>query len=131
MRGTSVGFLSGTVGNQPELNTGKTGTRWTRLSLAVNRSDGQGGETPDWWDVALFGRSAEMAHKLLKPGTRIVVHGDLEIESWVDQEGRPRKNTRLKANDFQITHYPNPKPEQSATAPTRPTFREPGDAAVM
>ena len=115
MRGMSVGQLMGTVGNAPELRTGQSGTPWTRVSLAVNRRD-----EPEWWDVTLFGKKAELAQRLLRPGVNIVAVGELEIDSWVDQEGRTRKSTRLKATDFTITSYPNGSKERRTESEEQP-----------
>jgi single-strand DNA-binding protein len=126
MRGMSMGILAGTVGNHPELFTGKTGAHWTRLSVAVNRYDHQKAmDVTDWWDVTLFGKSAERAHKIIQPGVGLVVRGDLEIERWTDQEGRARKTTKMKADDFTIQHFPRDRDtDEPRAASTEPVERD-------
>ena len=80
--------IIGRLGKDSELrNAGET--KVLNFSLAVN--DGYGDRKKSYFfDVVLFGKSAENLAPYLTKGTQIGVTGKLVQEKWQDQSGNKR-----------------------------------------
>lgn len=85
----------------PELRYGKNGGRaWAAFSVAVNKgSEDEGNKTAHYFDVKCFNELAEHMAELPK-GTRVIVIGHLEQESWDDKTtGKKRSKHVVKARE--------------------------------
>ena len=85
----------------PELRYGKNGGRaWAAFSVAVNKgSEDEGNKTAHYFDVKCFNEFAEHMAELPK-GTRVIVIGHLEQESWDDKTtGKKRSKHVVKARE--------------------------------
>src|SRR3989338_6934257 len=76
--------LVGYVGKDPEMRYFDSGTVVTRLTLAVNRpvKDRQ----TDWFDIEIWGKSAEIAGEYVKKGSLIGIEGKVRWDSWNSKE---------------------------------------------
>jgi single-strand DNA-binding protein len=76
------------------------------ISIAVNRSRKQGDqwiEEPHYFDVTIWGKSAENLLPYLKKGTRIGVEGYLKQDRWQDKStGQTRSRVTIVANNVQL-----------------------------
>ena len=83
MYGNNISTLTGNLGRDPEIRYFESGNAKAEFSIAVST----GKDKPaDWFDVAVWGQSAERAMKLLHKGSRVVVIGSLKQERWQDRE---------------------------------------------
>ena len=71
-----------------------SGIALATIGLASNRrykrQDGTQTEDVCFVDVTFFGRTAEVANQYLRKGSKILVEGRLNYESWTDQQGNKR-----------------------------------------
>ncbi len=83
--------LIGRLTADPTLNERK-GTQVGNLRLAVQRprKDGED-QGPDYVDVTVFGRQAEICKEYLAKGRKIAVQGRLHHSEWDGENGRRQK----------------------------------------
>ena len=79
----NVVHLIGRVGRDPEIKYFDSGKVKCTLTIAVNRIKKD--ETPDWFDLELWDKVAEIAANYVKKGSQIGIKGSLKIETWNDR----------------------------------------------
>lgn len=98
-------FLVGRLTRDAELKK-LTNTSVCNFSLASNRSvkdnAGNWADEVSYFDVELFGRSADAIHKYLQKGKQIAVEGSLRQNRWEDQAGQKRSRVVVIANNVQL-----------------------------
>ena len=75
------------------------------VSIAVNRSKKQGDEWIDevsYFEVAIFGKTAENLKPYLLKGKQIAVDGHLKQDSWKDQQGNNKSKISIVAENVQL-----------------------------
>ncbi|MEA5510196.1 single-stranded DNA-binding protein [Crocosphaera sp. UHCC 0190] len=82
--GVNVVNLVGRAGRDPEVRYFESGTVLCTLTLAVNRRSSKSDE-PDWFNLKIWGKTAEIAANYVKKGSLIGIQGSLEIETWTDR----------------------------------------------
>lgn len=86
--GNVVGYV-GRVGSDPEVRYLESGTVVCNLTLAVKRRSRD--DKPDWVNLTLWGKTAEVAANYVRKGSLIGVTGALGKERWTDRNtGVPR-----------------------------------------
>jgi single-strand DNA-binding protein len=80
----NVVTLVGRVGGDPETRRFESGNMKTTATLAVNRNTSKN-DQPDWFNLELWGKQAEVAEKFVKKGGLIGVKGALKLETWTDK----------------------------------------------
>ena len=86
--------LAGRAGRDPELKYFESGSMVANLSLAVNAA--KKGEDADWFELKIWGKTAQIAADYVKKGSQIAVTGRMSTERWVD------KNTGEKRQKFVV-----------------------------
>ncbi|AFZ47530.1 single-strand binding protein [Cyanobacterium stanieri PCC 7202] len=76
--------LVGRTGTDPEIRYFDSGSVKCRLTLAVNRIRRRD-EGPDWFELEIWGKTAEIAANYTKKGSLIGVQGSLKIDTWSDR----------------------------------------------
>lgn len=74
------------------------------FSIAVNRRTKKGEqwvEEASFFDVSLFGKSAEGLAQYLTKGKQVAVEGELRQDRW-EQDGQPRSKVTIAANNVQL-----------------------------
>ncbi len=80
----NIVHLVGHTGTDPEIRYFDSGKVKCRLTLAVNRRTKKD-EPPDWFELEMWDRTAEIAGNYVKKGRLISVEGSLKIETWSDR----------------------------------------------
>ncbi|CCH65539.1 Single-stranded DNA-binding protein [Richelia intracellularis HM01] len=80
----NVVTLIGRVGNDPDMKYFESGSVKCRLTLAVNRKT-RNSDEPDWFELELWGKTAEIAGTYVRKGKQIGVKGSLKFDSWSDR----------------------------------------------
>ena len=80
----NVVTLVGRAGRDPEVKYFESGKVVCNFTLAVNRPTKKSDE-PDWFDLEIWGKTAEVAASYVKKGSLIGVHGSLKLETWSDR----------------------------------------------
>lgn len=76
--------LVGRAGSDPEIRYFDQGGQVCKLSLAVRRRS-RNSDAPDWFNLEMWGKTAEIAYNYVKKGGLIGVQGSLKIETWSDR----------------------------------------------
>jgi single-strand DNA-binding protein len=76
--------LVGRVGGDPDVKYFDSGSVKCRLTLAVDRRS-RNDEQPDWFNLELWGKTAEVAANYVRKGSLIGVSGALKLDHWQDR----------------------------------------------
>lgn len=103
MRSKNAVSLIGHLGKKPELQkTPKTGTPFTRISLACNYTYRSGDDLVqgvDWIPIKVYGKLAEVAVKYLDKGSHVSI--EARLKSWQQKNnGSTRYGMEVVANDI-------------------------------
>ena len=108
--------LIGNLGVDPELKNLESGKTVARLSLATSetykKGSGENVTETQWHNLVAWGKTAEIAGKYLKKGSRIAVEGKLINRSYEDKKGVKRYVTEILVNEFLML---TPKAEAAKT----------------
>ncbi|WP_449417350.1 single stranded DNA-binding domain-containing protein [Phormidium nigroviride] len=80
----NVVTLVGRVGGDPDVKYFESGTVRCQLTLAVDRMT-KSTDQPDWFNLELWGKDAEIAATYVRKGSLIGVKGSLKFEHWQDR----------------------------------------------
>jgi len=80
----NVVTLVGRVGGDPDVKYFESGSVVCNLTLAVNRRS-RSNDQPDWFNLELWGKQAEVAANYVRKGSQIGVTGALKFETWKDR----------------------------------------------
>ncbi len=93
--------LVGRAGRDPEVRYFDSGNVLCKLTLAVNRRS-RNDDQPDWFNLEIWGKTAEVAGNYVKKGSLIGVQGALKIDSWTDREGRERSTPVVRVDRLDL-----------------------------
>ncbi len=106
MSGVNKVILVGNLGKDPELRSFDGGNMVANFSLATSESyrdkNGNRVDHTEWHNVAMWGKLADIAGKLLKKGSKIYLEGKIKNRSWEDKEGNKRYITEIVADNFTL-----------------------------
>ena len=108
MEDTNIITVTGNLTRDPELRAAPSGVSIGKLRIAVNgrRKEGQDWvDDPNFFDVTVFGKSAENAAKYLAKGRKILVEGRLDWSEWEAKDGGKRQGVQIIAN--KVTYLPS------------------------
>jgi len=108
-------IVMGNLGKDPELRYTPQGTPVVSFPLCSNEKR-RGEKVQNWFDVSIFGKSAEIASQYLLKGHTIYVEGREEVDLWEKRDGTPAISRKLTTNSFQFVTKPNGG-DGSAAAP--------------
>jgi single-strand DNA-binding protein len=99
-------ILVGNLGKDPEVRSTQDGSKIVNLTLATSetwndRASGERKEKTEWHRVVIFNdRTADVAERFLKKGSKIYVEGSLQTRKWTDQGGQERYTTEVVIGRF-------------------------------
>lgn len=76
--------LVGRVGRDPDVKYFESGSVVCNMPLAVNRPT-RNSDQPDWFNLEIWGKIAEVAGNYVRKGSLIGVQGSLKFEHWSDR----------------------------------------------
>lgn len=99
--------IVGNLTRDPELRGLPSGGSVCSLRVAVNerRKNGQTGEwddVPNFFNVTVFGNSADATAKFLSKGRQVAVDGRLRWREFQDKDGNRREAIEIVAQDVQF-----------------------------
>lgn len=97
-------ILVGRLTRDAELKYLPSGMAVAELSVAINRNKKEGDQwvsEANFFDVSLFGKSAENLKQYLLKGKQIAVQGSLKQDRW-EKDGQKFSKVRIMANDIQL-----------------------------
>ena len=111
----NVVVLVGRLTRDCELKSTPQGTSVCRFSIAVNRRKRTGDRWEDevsYFDVVLWGKSADTLKPYLQKGRQVSIEGELRQNRW-EQDGKTNSKVEVVANNVQLLGGGN----QGAPAP--------------
>lgn len=96
--------LVGNLTRDVELRFTPQGTAVTDITLAVNervKRNDQWTEEVNFFDVTLWGRTAEVAGEYLGKGSSILIEGRLKLDRW-EQDGQKRSKIKIIGEKMQM-----------------------------
>ena len=99
--------IVGNLTRDPELRATPAGTSLCRLRVACstswrNKDTGEIDERPNYFDVSVFGASAEACARFLVKGRPVAVDGRLEWHEWETPQGERRQAVGVVADSVQF-----------------------------
>jgi single-strand DNA-binding protein len=94
--------IVGRAGMDPEIRYFESGSVKCTLTMAVNRPTSKENE-PDWFNLEIWGKTAEVAANYVRKGSLIGVQGALKIETWSDRNtGESRSKPVIKVDRLDL-----------------------------
>lgn len=121
MSGFNLVVLAGNLTRDPEVRHTPNGTAVGDFGLAVNKTykneSGKKIEEVLFIDVTTWGRWAEISKQYLSKGSKILINGELKLDSWETPEGE--KKTKIKVTAHKIV-FLSKKSTSNQTASNEP-----------
>lgn len=100
-------ILVGRLTNDPQLRTTPSGQSVCSFGLATNRvwTDRRSNERkqkPDFHNIVLWRKLAEIASQYLKKGSLTLIEGRLQTRTWEDQNGNRKYRTEIIGERMQL-----------------------------
>ncbi len=109
--------LLATITRDVELKYTQSGSAIASFGVAYNekrkQQDGSYGDVAHFFDVTAFGKRAETVNQWFRKGSKILINGSLDYQSWTTQDGQKRSKIGIKLNDFDFID----KNENAKSAP--------------
>jgi single-strand DNA-binding protein len=96
--------LIGRLTRDAELKYTNSGTAICKFSIANNqrrKRDDQWVDEAHFFDVTLWGKTAEAVSQYLVKGKQVGIDGQLRQSRW-EQDGQPRSRVEINANNLQL-----------------------------
>jgi single-strand DNA-binding protein len=94
--------LVGRAGANPEVKYFDSGSVKCTLPLAVDRRS-RNNDQPDWFNLEIWGKTAEIAGNYVNKGKQIAVQGSFKIETWTDRNtGNLRSRPIIRVERLQL-----------------------------
>lgn len=93
--------IAGRAGKDPEVKYFDSGSVKASFSLAVNRGFKEN-KTTDWFNIDVWGKTAEFVGEYLKKGREVAVTGRLAVRKYNDDAGNEREFLSVVAADVQL-----------------------------
>lgn len=99
-------MIIGNAGKDAEMRYTASGQAQASFSVAVNHNRrNQAGEwesETEWFNVTLFGDSAERLAPLITKGKSVYCEGRLQTRSWTSDDGQKHYRTEVIAHGVQL-----------------------------
>ena len=93
--------LVGRAGAEPDIRFFESGSVLGKFPLAVNRRKRD--SPPDWFNLELWGRQAEIAKDYVRKGSLIGIVGSLKIDTWQDRNtGAQRSSPVIRVERLEL-----------------------------
>lgn len=106
MSGVNKVILIGNLGKDPDLRNFEGGNVVANFTLATTEvyrdRTGNKVEQTEWHNIAMWGKLAEIAGKILRKGAKVYVEGRIKNRSWEDRDGNKRYITEIVAENFTL-----------------------------
>jgi len=95
--------LVGRAGRDPETKYFDSGKQVCNFTLAVNRRTSNKDEPPDWFDLEMWDKTADVAGKYVKKGSLVGITGTLVFDRWTDKAtGEERSKPVIRVDQLDL-----------------------------
>lgn len=100
--------LTGNLGKDNEVKQLSSGTTVLNNSIGVRSNAKVGGEyKTSWFNVSIFGKSAEIFSQYTKKGSKVFLTGEVRIREYKKQDGTNGMSVDLIVNNFEFLDSAN------------------------
>ena len=93
--------LVGRAGRDPEVRYFESGTVVANLTMAVNRRSRD--DEPDWFNLEIWGKQAQVAADYVKKGSLIGITGSFKLDTWKDRNtGEDRNKPVVRVDRLEL-----------------------------
>ena len=93
--------LVGRAGRDPEVRYFESGTVVANLTMAVNRRNRD--DEPDWFNLEIWGKQAQVAADYVKKGSLIGITGSFKLDRWKDRNtGEDRNKPVVRVDRLEL-----------------------------
>ena len=93
--------LVGRAGRDPEVRYFESGTVVANLTMAVNRRNRD--DEPDWFNLEIWGKQAQVAADYVKKGSLIGITGSFKLDTWKDRNtGEDRNKPVVRVDRLEL-----------------------------
>lgn len=86
-----------------ELKYSQSGTAYMMNGIACDRKFKKDGEpTADFFNIKVFGKTAEAMNNFLHKGSKIFIEGDLQTESYTDKSGNKKTSISIFVTSWEF-----------------------------
>lgn len=94
--------LMGRLTASPEVTSSASGTTIARFTVAVDRRFAkEGQQKTDFFNCSAFGKLAEFVEKYLKKGTKVVLSGEMRLDT-VQKDGKNVTYPKVAVNEIEF-----------------------------
>jgi single stranded DNA-binding protein len=132
--------IEGNLTADPDFGVSNSGVSWARLRVASHERVKRNGEwestDPEFFNVTLFGKTAEDAGDNLHKGDRVTVEGRPELEMFDRRDGSTGATIKVYARavtlaDDHTTDTGGARSERAAEQDTTPTIHHTSEATTV
>lgn len=118
-------ILMGRLTREPDLrySSGSNSTAIARFAVAVDRrgqKDRNGNSIADFFNCTAFGKLAEFTDKYLEKGTKILLTGRIQNDTYTNREGQRVNATQVIAEEIEFAESKGAAQNGSGSALARP-----------
>ena len=96
-------IMMGRLTRDPEVSSSTSGITFARFSIAVDRKiKVEGQPDADFFTCTSFGKQAEFVERYLKKGTKILITGRLQNDSYTNKEGQKVTSTKIMTEEVEF-----------------------------
>lgn len=100
--------LTGNLGKDNEVKQLSSGTTVLNNSIGVRSNSKVGGEyQTSWFNVSIFGKSAEIFNQYTKKGSKVFLTGEIRIREYKKNDGTNGTSVDLIVNNFEFLDSAN------------------------
>ncbi len=93
--------LVGRAGRDPEVRYFESGSIVANFAIAVNRRNKQ--DEPDWFNLEIWGKQAQVAADYVKKGSLIGITGSFKLDQWKDKKtGEDRSKPVIRVERLEL-----------------------------
>lgn len=96
--------ITGNVGRDVEVNTSAAGNEFGKTSVGVSVYDKkeESGYRTDWYNIVAFGKNAERLFEKAAKGTKILVQGELSLDTYTNKDGVEKVSPTIAVQHFEV-----------------------------
>ena len=119
-------FVLGRLTCDPEARSLPSGQSVVNFGMATSNffidKSGQKQQQPEFHNIVLFGRLADIASQYLNKGSLVLIEGRLQTRTWQDSTGNKRSRTEIIGQSLQLG--PKSTTEKSVPFEKKPEVEE-------
>lgn len=112
--------ILGNLTGDPELRFTPGGTAVLNFSVATNRRYKKGDDWQEevtYHNIVVWGQNGQTLSTRVKKGTRVMVLGRINVNSWEGNDGRKNYKTEIVADDVMLIDRFNTGPQSELSEP--------------